>query len=74
LAFILDDDGVYPILPRIVTSTLAEEHQAARESRAMNWDTIRVDDERILELDWHQDGRASTPMPGKYLYHHFMGD
>jgi hypothetical protein len=67
LAYTLDDDDEYPILPRIVTSALAEQGEAAKNNRDMDLTAIRVDDPRIAGISWHKDWREPTPMPGEHI-------
>ena len=61
----LDESGVYPIIPRIMMSALAEREEAKTECRGMDLSSIRVDDPRIVGIDWHVEGTAATPPPGE---------
>jgi hypothetical protein len=65
MAMELDENGVYPIVPRIVTSALMEQMAAQTDSREMDLISIRVDDPRIAGIDWHREGTAATPPPGE---------
>jgi hypothetical protein len=61
----IDESGAYPIVPRIVTSTLAEHGTAQAQSREMDLSSISVDDPRIAGIDWHRDWKAATPPPSE---------
>ena len=65
MAMELDENGVYPIVPRIVTSTLTEQLAAQTDSREMDLTSIRADDPRIAGIDWHREGPVATPPPGE---------